>query len=199
MNPRTIILLLVLGALLGGCAVAGPAFQIVGAAKTTYDIHEMVRPPDRVDFGAAQPADNVVEARVRQNLDMAGNFLAVHAYSFNGHVYLVGLFRNKAEAQTALEAVRNTEGVNQITGVFQLQDTRVPFNPDTDLAAAVRLRDSLLESGALHTAKLRINVMQNKAVLVGQVGSPKEKANILAVARNSTYLAGMSDYLEVAP
>lgn len=198
MNSARCFVLLALTALLASCAVVVPTMQVAGAIKTSYDIHEVARPEDRVDFGKPLPGDVAVEADLRERLAAAGDFLSVNPYVFDHHVYLVGLFRDKAEADTALDVVRGTDGVCRITGIFYLKNARVPFDPHSDMGTALALRNSLLESGALKTATLRINVVQKRAVILGRVGSAEEKAGIIEVARNTEGISGLDDYLEVS-
>ena len=199
MRAAFLFVLLGLSAMLASCAVVMPAMQMAGAVKTSYDIHEVVRPEDRVDFGKPLPGDAEVEADLRQRLAAARDFLSINPYVIDHHVYLVGLFRDKAEADTALDVVRGTDGVCEITGIFYLKNAQVPFDPQSDMSTALALRDILLESGALKTASLRINVLQQRAVLLGRVGTAREKAGILELVRNAEGLAGLDDYLEVSP
>ncbi len=199
--PSVVVIGILLGLtlLLSSCAVVMPAMQVAGAIKTSYDIHEVVRPEDRVDFGRPLPSDAVVEADLRKRMAEAGDFLSINPYVIDHHVYLVGLFRNKAEADTALGVVRGTEGVCSITGIFYLKNEMVPFDPNSDMSTALALRNDLLQSGTLRTANLRINVLQKRLVLLGRVATAKEKAGIIEVARQAEGIAGVDDYLEIAP
>lgn len=198
-SPLLTFVLLGLCTLLVSCAAVMPAMQVAGAVKTGYDIHEVVRPEDRVDFGKPMPTDATVEADLRQRLAQAGDFLSLHPYVIDHHVYLVGLFRDKAEAETALEVVRGTDGVCQLTGIFYLKNAQIPFDPNMDTQMALAMRQAILDSGSLQSATLRIDVLQQRAVLLGRVGTVQEKEGILAAARTTEGIAGLDDYLEVKP
>ncbi|MGE4551599.1 MAG: BON domain-containing protein [Desulfovibrionaceae bacterium] len=196
---RIAILLLVLApAFLAGCAVVAPTMQVVGAAKTGYDIHEIARPKDRVDSAAAeQRGDDYLRLKVEHDLHRQGLDDAVSVYALDGHIWVVGLFEHPDQARPVIAAVHDEPGAREITACFYLVDRNRPVDEAADRATALRLRERILNQRALSGAALRIHVVQQRALLMGQVRDDRQKARILAAARQTPDVLAVADYLEV--
>lgn len=191
-------LILLSAVLLNACSVMVPTFQMVSAAKTGYDIHEIFLPKERMNPAPETPhRDDSLQLKIKRNLQRQGIDDNVTVYTLNGHVWLVGLFQEREQADPVLDIVRKERKADKITACFYLVDRNRPVNENQDRNMALALRRRILDQGPLPGAALRIHVLQQRALLMGQVPNDRQKARILATARQIPDILAVADYLEV--
>ncbi|MDD4952914.1 MAG: BON domain-containing protein, partial [Desulfovibrionaceae bacterium] len=113
-------------------------------------------------------------------------------------VFLVGLFRNRAEANLAMDLTKSVRGVRKVTGCFFLETEDAPYNRDESAMAEERIRDSLAQEKSLQDSDVDISVIQGSAVLVGTVENELDRDRLISLARAENEVLTVKPYLLVS-
>ncbi|MGE4505856.1 MAG: BON domain-containing protein [Desulfovibrionaceae bacterium] len=199
MRPATPLLLALLAfaALsLNGCATGLTALSVAGYAKTAYDYQDVILPESRVSYSQSASSDKDVENRLMQRFEREGLLRAavVEPHAIGGHVYLVGAFADKNQAEHARAIAKATPGVNRLTCSFLLMD---PAHARTEASeeAERSIRSRLPELVQADT--VRVSVLDDNAMLMGSVPSGDDKRELETLAWNTAGVGEVRSYLTV--
>ena len=106
--------------------------------------------------------------------------LKVRVACFDGRAFLVGRPSDLGFQSFAVNAARETKGVQQVTAVFQ-ED---PSSEEKDQEIAARLRTALAADPALESLHLEAEVLDGVAVLLGRVPNPRAGRQAEAAAKS---------------
>lgn len=197
--PKTAIALLFCAALLVGCGTpAMPVIQAAGVAKTAYDYSDIVMPRSRVDFIGVSAEDRHIEYAVRQRLDAQHvRYVSLAPFAIDGHLFLVGIFRDQREAERARLNARQIPGVRRLTCSFfrPIKTGQRDMEADRDLAK--RIVEQLETDESLDSALVRISVQQQNAVVMGHVTNREQKQRLEALVKQVDGLQEMRSYLAI--
>lgn len=197
MRVLNLMFILALGLMSTGCAGGLMALQVAGYAKTAYDYQDVVLPEDRVSYSGVNTADRSVENRIMQRFEKEGILAraCVEPNAISGHVFLVGAFSSKEEAQQARAVARATPGVNRLTCSFFLTDpARADCEDSRELAKSIRTK---LAEVQRPLPTVRVSVLEHNAVLMGFVSSSEDKQTVERLAWNTEGVEDVRSYLSV--
>lgn len=106
--------------------------------------------------------------------------LKVRVACFDGRAFLVGRPSDLGFQSFAVNAARETKGVQQVTAVFQEN----PASEAQDKEIATRLRAALAADPALESLRLEAEVLDGVAVLLGRVPNPRTGRQAEAAAKS---------------
>lgn len=187
-----------------GCAGVPllPMIQVAGSAKTGYELACMATPRERIDATPAGPRaqDNLIAERIREGLRGHRDIpvVALRPYASRGHVYLVGVFRSRKDADRALDLAKRIQGVRSVTGCLFLDNPENPYDEPGCLELERRIRARLgRELPSLSSKDLEIVVVQGHAVLFGSLRSKGELEQVEAVVRQTAGVRALDSYIGV--
>ncbi|MGE4469248.1 MAG: BON domain-containing protein [Desulfovibrio sp.] len=196
---RHVLLILILGLVpLSGCGTpAMPVIQAAGVAKTAYDYSDVVMPRSRVDFLGASAEDRQIENEATRRLrDQKVRFISVAPFAMDGHLYLVGIFADRKQAEQARRIARQIPGVRRLTcSFFRPAPQGGPALSDRELAR--RITDQLDSEQSLAAEHIRVGVLQRNAVIMGHVSSPEQKLRLENLLRRVQGLEEIRSYVAV--
>ncbi|MGE4290861.1 MAG: BON domain-containing protein [Desulfovibrio sp.] len=196
---HTAIVLLFASLLLTGCGTAAmPVIQAAGMAKTAYDYSDVVMPRSRVDFVGVSAEDRNIEQAVRQKLDDKGvRYVSLAPIAMDGHLFLVGVFPNKHEAERARLTARQVSGVRRLTCSFFRPTPAAQRDPEADRELARRILIQLDGDEDMGTAQVRVRVLERSAVVMGRVDTTEQKHHVESLLRKVDGLREIRSYLAV--
>lgn len=119
------------------------------------------------------------------------------ALSYDGHVFIIGEYDSKAQADKAIALAKKVEGVKRVTTFL------LPKKED-DLCGSVdnmdlfrQIKTKLVEDENIWSTNVNVTMLQCNAVLTGIVGSANEKARAEAHARSVRGVRSVKSYLKV--
>lgn len=125
-------------------------------------------------------------------------YLDYDVFCYTGHVYLIGEYTSRKQADKAIAIARKIEGVRQVT-TYLLPKKDLPYCGTTDsLGYKLKLRKALVEDENIWSTNIDISMVQCEAVLLGIVGSTKERSLAIAHAKKIKGIRKVKSFLKVA-
>lgn len=126
-------------------------------------------------------------------------FMDFDAYSYQGHVYLIGEYENREQVDRAVYIAKNVEGVRNITTYFLPKRSNDSCGTTDNVELNAKVRQKLIADKDIWSTNIDIEMIQCKVVLLGIVGSQQEKDSAEAHARSVSGVREVKSYIKVKP
>jgi len=181
---------------LSGCAFY-PVVQVAGGVWTGYDAVQLADeylPRTSIKGGEhSYEQDKVLQRRLRERLQMNG--MSVSAHVIGADAYMVGQVKDQQHADYAIDTAATVGGIKTIVCKFYPQDTPQQAGEDLRLQTELNLRLSAIKR--LKTMDLRVEVIQNEAILIGKASTPGQKSEAVAVASEVAGIKDVVNYIKL--
>ncbi|QGY38961.1 BON domain-containing protein [Pseudodesulfovibrio cashew] len=181
---RHLTILMLLLALVGLQALSGCA---------VYDV--AVEERNAGDWANDKQISFLIEKQFLE--DDAIKYLDFDAYSYYGHVYLVGEYENRGQVERAVAIAKATEGVRQVTTYFLPKREEDLCGTTDNLEISATIRQKLITDKTIWSTNIDIEMIQCNVVLLGVVGDKTQKAKAEAYARETPGVRNVKSYLTV--
>lgn len=166
--------------MMGGCAVYDVAVEERNASEWAND-------------------KNISFAIEEQFLeDDSIKFMDFDAYTYEGHVYLIGEYESRAQTDQAVKIAKSVEGVQKITTYFLPKKAYDHCGTTDNVEINATLRQKLISDEDIWSTNLDVEMIQCEVVLLGIVGSYEQKAAAVAHAKSIPGVRKVKDYIKVS-
>lgn len=110
-------------------------------------------------------------------------YLDFDAYSYEGHVYIIGEYESRFQANRAVDIAKSVEGVKTVTTYFLPKRAEDTCGLTDNMDIEAKLRQKLVKDDSIWSTQIDSEVIQCTIVLLGIVGSEQEKAAAIAHAK----------------
>lgn len=183
---RFIILALILGSLvglnfLGGCSV----YEVAVEERSTGEW---------VD-------DQQISFTIEQSFleDSQIKFLDFDAYSYQGHVYLIGEYESREQVNRAVYIAKNVQGVRKVTTYFLPKRSDDTCGTTDNVELNAKVRQKLIADKNIWSTNVDIEMLQCKVILLGIVATQQEKEAAESHARSVSGVREVKSYITVKP
>lgn len=138
----------------------------------------------------------IVEKRFLE--DDLVKYMDFDADSFEGHVYIIGEYESREQVDRAVSLAKTVEGVHRVTTYMlpkKVDDVGCGTTDNFDLYRRVTKR--LVDDKDIWSTNIKVETIQCHVVLLGIVGSSKEKAAAYAHAVSTPGARSVKSYLTV--
>ncbi|NDV18616.1 BON domain-containing protein [Pseudodesulfovibrio sp. JC047] len=174
-----LMLTIAFGAVLQGCAVYDVAVEERNASQWADD--------KSISFVIEKEflADDMVK------------YLDFDAYSYEGHVYIIGEYESRAQVDRAVQIAKATEGVKTVT-TYVLPKRAHDYCGTTDsLDIYAKLKEKLIRDKDIWSTNIEFEVVQCNVVLVGLLGSSGEISRAIGHAKSVPGVRNVKSFLKV--
>ncbi|WP_419786734.1 BON domain-containing protein [Pseudodesulfovibrio sp.] len=125
-------------------------------------------------------------------------YLDYDAYSYRGHVYIVGEYESREQVNRAVKIAKNIQGVHTVTTYLLPKKADDEGCSTVDTASLYgKLKSKLVDDKNIWSTNIDINIVQCNVVLLGIMGSQAEKAAAEAHARSVEGVRSVKSFLTV--
>ncbi|QJB56623.1 BON domain-containing protein [Pseudodesulfovibrio sp. zrk46] len=129
--------------------------------------------------------------------DNTVKFLDFDAYTYEGHVYLIGEYESHTQVERAVKIAKGVKGVKTVTTYFMPKKVGDHCGTTDNLSISSTLRKDLIADGDIWSTNIDIEMIQCHVVLLGIVGSAKERDKAIAHAKSIEGVRGVKSYIKV--
>lgn len=126
-------------------------------------------------------------------------FADFNAYSWDGHVYVLGLFTMQEQIDRAVEIARSFEGVRKVTTYFIRKGSGKQCIGPKRLEIGTSIRHKLLIDQEQWSSDITVDILQCTVVLLGYVDNAQDKAKAEQIAMSQDGVDTVKSYLMVRP
>jgi hyperosmotically inducible protein len=179
-NAVRVLMLICLVTFVSGCATPYKAAVDERNMKTIY-------------------ADEKITFQVKQAFldDDQIKYMDYDVASYEGDVFLIGEYTSQAQADKAVNVARSVEGVRSVTSYLLPKKELADCGTAEELELMATIKQKLIQDEDIWSTNVDIYMVQCRAVVLGIVGSEKERSDALAHIRSVKGLKGVKSYLRV--
>ncbi|MDC0336531.1 BON domain-containing protein, partial [Pseudodesulfovibrio sp.] len=116
---------------------------------------------------------------------------------YEGHAYLIGEYESRAQVERAVAIAKSVEGVHRVT-TYMLPKRAQDYCGTTDNLDIYRqVKQLLIADNDIWSTNIDVKTIQCNVVLLGIVGSNKEKADAYAHAKSIKGVRSVKSYITV--
>lgn len=125
-------------------------------------------------------------------------YMDFDAYCYRRHVYVVGEYESREQVAQAVKIAKAAEGVRQVTTYLLPKRKDDPGCGTLDTADLYqKVKSKLIGDKTIWSTNIDVEIVQCNVVLLGVVGSQKEKSAAEAHARSVKEVRGVKSFLTV--
>ena len=143
--------------------------------------------------------DDTILAKVKYRLyrDDAVKGSDISVYSFEGKVFLVGALEDKKQGIRAVEIAHGVAGVRSVDTYF-LDKNQLSLGKTVDDAAiTTKIKAKLIGDMEIKSTQIEVKTIMGHVVLLGIVGSEKERQRAIDYARMVRYVKKVKSFIMV--
>lgn len=127
------------------------------------------------------------------------NYLDFSAYSYDGHVYIVGVYAHRVQTERAVEIAKARKGVKRISTYFLPKESEVQCHLGKRLESGTTIRHKILVDESMWGSDITVEVVNCSIVLIGYVENEQQKATAVKIARSVDGVDTVKSFLKVRP
>lgn len=124
-------------------------------------------------------------------------YLDFDAYSYEGHVYILGEYESRFQANRAVEIAKSVEGVKTVTTYFIPKRNEDSCGLTDNMDIEAKLRQKLVKDDSIWSTNIDSEVIQCTIILLGIVGTEHEKELALNHAMSIPGVREVKSYIKV--
>lgn len=178
---------------LSACSTAILAIRGATSGYTAYEIISDLRGIE------SQVEDPVIKVRIRSRFDKIEKLkdLPVDIFVYDGHVYLVGQVEGVDQADRMAALARGVNGVRQVT-TYLLRGKGINIDAlAADALLSVEVKAKLISQAGVNSTQIDVKTVQGNVVLMGIVGSSVIALKAEQLARETSGVVQVKNYLQV--
>lgn len=129
--------------------------------------------------------------------DDAIKYMDFDAYSYEGHVYLIGEYESHTQVDRAVAIAKSTEGVRTVTTYFLPKRAEDHCGTTDNVEISATLRHKLISDEDIWSTNIDIEMIQCNVVLLGIVGTSQQKAAAIAHAKETPGVRNVKSFITV--
>lgn len=143
--------------------------------------------------------DEKITFQVKQAFlqDDSVKYMDYDVASYEGHVYVVGEYTSKKQADRAVSLAKGVEGVRRVTSYLLPKRELADCGTTDNLELMASIKQKLIKDEDIWSTNVDVYMVQCRAVILGIVGSAAERDKALAHVRSVKGLKGVKSYLKV--
>lgn len=165
--------------LLNGCAV--------------YDVAVEERNPGQ--WAEDKKTSAIIEERFLE--DELVEYLHFDAYTYLGHVYVVGEYTSREQVDRAVEIAKDVKGVREVTTYLLPKRDDPTCGTAGNMNISAKLKKALVNDSTIWSTNIDYEVLQCRVVLLGIVGTDEAKAAAEAHAASVPGVRGIKSFITV--
>lgn len=126
-------------------------------------------------------------------------FLDFNAYSYGGHVFIVGLYTDRQQTTRATEIAKSFDGVTKVTGYFIPKGDNPSCNAARRIEFGTEIRHKILTDTSMSNIDVTVEILECDVILLGYVNNESEKAKVEAHAHAYVEKGAVKSYLLIRP
>jgi len=143
--------------------------------------------------------DNAIALTIEKDFlaDDLVKYMDYDAFSYRGHVYVVGEYESREQVDRAVKIAKSVEGVRQVTTYL------LPKREDDGCSTAdkvdiyQKLKQKLVGDKNIWSTNIEIEIVQCNVILLGIVGSSAEKSAAEGYAKSIKGARSVKSFLTV--
>jgi len=181
---RTIALLITLAMMAGIYAASGCA---------AYDV--AVEERNVSDWASDEKITFVIKQQFLE--DDSVKYMDFDAASYEGHVYIIGEYESHSQVNQAVAIAKKVEGVRKVTTYILPKRAQDYCGTTDNLDIYARVKHKLVTDNDIWSTNIDIKTIQCNVVLLGIVGTHKEKADAYAHAKSVEGVRNVKSFITV--
>ncbi|MDD3313271.1 BON domain-containing protein [Pseudodesulfovibrio sp.] len=143
--------------------------------------------------------DNTIALTIEKDFlaDDLVKYLDYDAFSYRGHVYVVGEYESREQVDRAVKLAKGVEGVRQVTTYLLPKREDDGCSTADKLGIYQKLKQALVDDKNIWSTNIEIEIVQCNVVLLGIVGSSAEKSAAEAHAKAVKGVRSVKSFLTV--
>ncbi|WP_432735409.1 BON domain-containing protein [Maridesulfovibrio sp. FT414] len=189
--------------LLSGCSAGvlipplpGPMMipSSVGTAINAYSIGT-----DERDFQTIVE-DELIETGIQSAImkEKGLNILDLSTYSYNGNVYVVGVYDEKEDFQRIRRIVRSSKKVNSLTTFLFAEEENPQCSTTDDYMLQMAVKTALINEPNIWGTNFAVKSVQCNVVLLGRVGDINEAITARQVAARISGVKSVKSFIRAS-
>jgi len=124
-------------------------------------------------------------------------FVDFNAYSYNGHVYIVGLYTKRSQVDRAVAISQSYEGVTKVSTYFLPKGKGKQCNTIERIDIGTKVRSTLIADKTIWASDIAVDVLHCSIVLLGIVDTQQQKDDAEAHAIHTIGVDKVKNFLQV--
>lgn len=129
--------------------------------------------------------------------DDSVKYLDYDAYSYEGHVYIIGEYESRSQVDRAVEIAKSVKDVRTVTTYMLPKRASDHCGTTDNMGIYTSVKSKLVGDGDIWSTNVDIETIQCHVVLLGIVGSKKEITKAIAHAKSVDGVRKVKSYLKV--
>ncbi len=129
--------------------------------------------------------------------DDSVKYLDYDVASYQGHVYIMGEYESRTQADRAVTLARKVEGVHKVTTYLLPKKKNDTCGTLDSLELEASIKKRLIEDKDVWSTNVDVYMVQCNAVLVGMVGSSAERNRAIAHAKSVPGVRSVQSFLTI--
>lgn len=129
--------------------------------------------------------------------DDSVKYLDYDVASYHGHVFIMGEYESRAQADQAIALARSVEGVRKVSTYLLPKRENDACGTFDSLELEASIKKRLIEDKDIWSTNVDVYMVQCNAVLVGIVGSTAERNRAIAHAKSVAGVRSVKSFLKV--
>lgn len=129
--------------------------------------------------------------------DDSVKYLDYDAYSYEGHVYLIGEYESRSQVDKAVAIAKGVKDVRTVTTYMLPKKVNDLCGTTDNLDIYTSVKGKLINDKDIWSTNIDIETIQCHVVLLGIVGSKQEKAKAISHAKSVPGVRAVKSYLTV--
>jgi len=173
--------------------LAALAFGAMAPGCAVYDV--AVEERNAGDWADDKTISFVIEKDFLADDDV--KYLDFDAYSYEGHVYIIGEYESRSQVDQAVKIAKAVEGVRAVT-TYVLPKRAHDYCGTTDsLEIYTKLKEKLISDKNIWSTNIEFEVLQCNVVMVGLLGSSGEISRAIGHAKSVPGVRNVKSFLKV--
>lgn len=173
--------------------VAAFAGTMLSSGCAVYDV--AVEERNAGDWANDEKISFMIEQKYLE--DDLVKYMDFDAYCYEGHVYVIGEYESHAQKDRAVAIAKSVEGVREVTTYMFAKRAHDYCGTTDNLDIYRQVKQLLIADNDIWSTNIDVKTVQCNVVLLGIVGTHKEKADAYAHATSVKGVRNVKSYITV--
>ena len=124
-------------------------------------------------------------------------YMDFDAYTYEGHVYLIGEYESHEQVTRAVKIAKATKGVRTVTTYFLPKRANDHCGTTDNMEISATLRQKRISDNEVWSTNIDVEMIQCNVVLLGLVGTEKERLKAIDYAKAVPGVRNVKSYIKV--